>query len=142
MERVLGRFSPYFFAVLRIVAGAMFLMHGTQKLLGWPGGKTVPVASLFGVAGIIEMVCGTLLIIGLFGSFAAFIACGEMVAAYFIAHAGRAIFPIQNQGELAVLYCVVYLYIASRGSGIWSVDSIRRPALQRARGPILYKQAS
>jgi putative oxidoreductase len=142
MERVLGRYSPYFYAVLRIVAGAMFLMHGTQKLLGLPGGKTVPLGSLFGIAGIIEIVCGILLIIGLFGSFAAFIACGEMAAAYFIAHASRGMLPIQNEGELAVLYCVVYLYIASRGSGIVSVDNIRRPAVQRARGPVLYKRAS
>lgn len=129
MERFLGKYSPYLYALLRIVAGAMFAMHGTQKLFGWPGNKpTVPIASLMGAAGIIELVCGVLIAIGLLTGFAAFIASGEMAVAYFKQHAPMDTWPILNQGELAVLYCFLFLYMASRGSGPLSVDSIvRRP---------------
>ena len=141
MEQVLGRYTPYLYALLRIVAGFTFMMHGTQKLFGWPGGKpVVQIGSLPGMAGIIEVICGLLLIVGLFTSIAAFIASGEMAVAYFLAHASRAPWPIQNQGELAVLYCFLFLYIDSHGSGVWSLDGIRRP--KRRPGPILYKRAS
>ena len=140
MERVLGRYSPYLYAILRIVAGLMFMIHGTQKLLGLPGGKAMPLASMPGIAGVIEIVCGTLILVGLFTGVAAFIASGEMAFAYFIAHAPRAPLPIQNQGELAVIYCFLFLYIATHGSGIWSVDSIRRP--RQERGPVLLRKAS
>ena len=78
-----------------------------------------------GLAGVIELVGGLLIALGLFASLAAFIASGEMAAAYFIAHAGNALFPIQNQGELAILNCFLFLYIASRGSGVWSIDATR-----------------
>lgn len=136
MERVLGRFEPYFYALLRIVTGIMFMMHGTQKLLGFPGDKpTVDLASQMGLAGIIELVGGLMIALGLFASIAAFIASGEMAVAYFQAHAPRHPLPILNQGEPAVLYCFLFLYIASRGSGVWSIDSLiarsRRPATAR-----------
>jgi len=125
MEKVLGKFSPQIYALLRIVAGLLFVQHGAQKLFGALGGETVQLASRIGLAGVIELVGGLLIAFGLFASLAAFIASGEMAAAYFIAHAGNALFPIQNQGELAILNCFLFLYIASRGSGVWSVDAAR-----------------
>lgn len=126
MERVLGRFAPQFYALLRIVAGLLFACHGAQKLLGVLGGQQVPMFSQFWVAGVIELVGGILIAIGLLTSLAAFIASGEMAAAYFIAHAPQGPIPIQNGGELAVLYCFVFLYIAARGAGPWGVDRASR----------------
>src|SRR5688572_4593571 len=124
MANLLGRFAPQIYAILRIVSGLMFMLHGTQKLFAFPGGKgPVPIASLPGAAGIIELVCGFLIAIGLFASIAAFIASGEMAVAYFMVHFPQSFWPILNQGELSVLYCFVFLYIAAAGSGIWSVDA-------------------
>ncbi|MCP3140395.1 DoxX family protein [Pyxidicoccus xibeiensis] len=117
------------YALLRIMTGFMFLFHGLQKLFGMFGG-TPPGAPAFVVyvAGGIELVCGVLVLIGLFAGPAAFLASGTMAVAYFIGHvapAGWNILPIVNKGELAALYCFVFLYIAARGSGIWSVDAAR-----------------
>jgi putative oxidoreductase len=127
MERILGKYSPQLYAILRIVAGLMFAMHGSQKLFGTPGGNPpVEMASMMGAAGIIELVGGIMIAIGLFTSIAAFIASGEMAVAYFMAHAPKGSLPIINQGELAVLYCFLFLYFAAAGSGIWSVDAARR----------------
>jgi putative oxidoreductase len=132
MVRILGRFEPYFYALLRIVAGLMFFMHGTQKLFGVPGDRPpVELGSLMGVAGIIEMVGGVMITLGLFASIAAFIASGEMAVAYFKAHVGQSPLPLLNQGEPAVLFCFLFLYIASRGSGLWCVDSL----IARSRTP-------
>ena len=126
MERFLGNHSPRLYAILRIVAGLLFAMHGTQKLFGWPGDNPpVEIASMMGVAGIIELVCGLLIMIGLLTSWAAFIASGEMAVAFFMAHLPQHPLPIVNGGELAVLYCFLFLYIAASGSGIWSVDGSR-----------------
>ncbi|MCX2740939.1 DoxX family protein [Pontibacter anaerobius] len=126
MERFLGSYSSQLYAILRVVAGLMFAMHGTQKLFGWPGaGDTVELASLMGLAGIIEFVGGLMIAFGFLASWAAFIASGEMAVAYFVAHASQALWPILNKGELAVLYCFLFLYMAARGSGIWSVDAAR-----------------
>ena len=126
MERYLGRFSEQIYAILRIVVGIAFSMHGMQKLLGLFGGKQMSPLSLLGFGGVIELVGGLLIAIGLFAGWAAFIASGEMAVAYFIAHFPRGFWPIVNQGELAVVYCFLFLYIASRGSGTWSVDRMRR----------------
>jgi len=129
MEKYLGRFAPQFYAVLRIVSGFMFALHGTQKLFGWPGDRDpAELASLMGVAGIIELVGGIMIMIGLFGSIAAFICSGQMAVAYFMMHAPKDWNPLVNDGEKAVLYCFLFLYIAARGSGIWSVDANRKPA--------------
>jgi putative oxidoreductase len=125
MKKVLAKFSPSIYALLRIVAGLLFAQHGAQKLFGALGGEVRPPGSLMGLAGIIELVGGLLIALGLYASLSAFIASGEMAAAYFIAHVGNALFPIQNRGELAVLYCFLFLYIASRGPGVWSVDAAR-----------------
>lgn len=127
MEKYLGNYSPYFYAVLRIVAGLMFLMHGTQKLFGWPGdGDTVELMSLMGLAGIIEMIGGLFIMIGFFASIAAFIASGQMAIAFFMAHFPQHWNPLLNEGEKAVLYCFLFLFIAAYGSGVWSVDAGRK----------------
>ena len=128
MPEVLGRFTGPAFALLRIVTGLMFMLHGTQKIFGMPPmeGMKGPLPTIAVVAGWIEIVCGALIVIGLFGGIAAFIASGEMAAAYFMGHASHGPTPLQNKGELAVLYCFVWLYVAAHGSGIWSVDSILR----------------
>ena len=125
MERSLASFAPYAYALLRIIAGLLFVCHGGQKVFGWFGGPPVPLASLFGFAGVIELVLGILIIIGLLASLAAFIASGEMAAAYFIAHLPKSFWPIENGGEQAVLLCFIFLYVATRGSGIWSIDAAR-----------------
>jgi putative oxidoreductase len=128
MDRFLGKYSAHLYAVLRIVTGLMFAMHGSQKLLSWPGDKpAVELASLMGFAGIVELVGGLLVAIGFLASWAAFIASGEMAFAYFMVHAPKAPLPILNQGELAVLYCFLFLYIAAHGAGIWSIDAARKP---------------
>ncbi|HEY0511596.1 MAG TPA: DoxX family protein [Thermoanaerobaculia bacterium] len=127
MDRILGNFTEPAYALLRIVAGFTFTLHGAQKLFGafgGPGGSghPVPLASLFGVGGAIELVAGLLILVGLFASWAAFIASGEMAVAFFMVHFPKGFLPITNGGELAVLYAFVFLYIATRGSGIWSLD--------------------
>src|SRR4051795_11865006 len=139
MYEVIGRFTPQAFALLRIVSGLLFLVHGSQKLLGWPpSGKpgTVPPFSWpAGISGLIELVCGALIVVGLFTGIAAFIASGEMAVAYFMAHAKGGFWPIQNKGELAVLFCFVFLFMAAHGAGIWSIDNAirgRRPVVTTA----------
>ena len=111
MERALGKFAPHLYALLRIVAGLLFACHGAQKLLGifggvggQPGG-TVALLSLMGLAGVIELVGGLLIALGILTSYTAFIASGQMASAYFMGHFPRGFWPIQNDGELAVLYC-------------------------------------
>ena len=128
MDRHLGKYSNQLYAVLRLVVGLLFAMHGTQKLFGFPGSREpVALASLAGAAGVIEVVGGILIAIGLAAGYAAFICSGQMAVAYFLRHhSSEAFWPIQNRGELAVLYCFTFLYMASRGSGKWSVDSIFR----------------
>jgi len=126
MERVLGRFGPQLYALMRIVVALLFACHGAQKLFGVLGGQHVEIASKFGIAGIIELVGGLLIAIGFLTGTAAFIASGEMAYAYFTSHMPKGGAPIQNGGELAVLYCFVFLYIASRGVGIWGVDKRTR----------------
>jgi len=122
MERVLGRFSPQLYALMRIVVALLFACHGAQKLFGVLGGQHVVLASKLGLAGIIEFVGGLMIAIGFLTGTAAFIASGEMAYAFFTQHFPRGPVPIQNGGEPAVLFCFVFLYIASRGVGIWGVD--------------------
>jgi len=126
MERVLGRFGPQLYALMRIAVGLLFACHGAQKLFGVLGGHRVLLASQFGIAGIVEFVGGLMIAIGFLTGTAAFIASGEMAYAYFTQHIPRGLVPIQNAGELAVLYCFVFLYIAARGVGIWGVDKRTR----------------
>lgn len=121
MHLILGRYAGIAYALLRIVAGLLFAVHGAQKLFGFLGGQQAPLGSLFGMAGLIEFFGGLLIAIGLFASWAAFIAGGEMAVAYFMAHAKDSFWPILNKGELAVVYCFLFLYIACRGAGDFSV---------------------
>jgi len=122
--------APRAQALLRIVTGYLFLLHGTAKLFHAPHVAmfdNLQLMSLIGVAGIIELVGGALLLIGLFTRVAAFIMSGEMAVAYFMAHAsqGHALVPMLNQGEGAVLYCFIFLFFAAAGAGTWSVDTVR-----------------
>jgi putative oxidoreductase len=117
-----GRFAPYTYVLLRIFAGLLFACHGAQKLFGVLGGHRMPLAGQMGAAGIIEFVGGILIALGLLTSIAAIVAAGEMAVAYFQAHMPRGLWPIQNQGELAVLYFFIFLYIATRGAGQWGLD--------------------
>jgi putative oxidoreductase len=126
MERVLGRFGPQLYALMRIVVGLLFACHGAQKLFGVLGGHQVVLASKFGLAGVIEFVGGLMITVGFLTGTAAFIASGEMAYAFFAQHFPQGPVPIQNGGELAVLYCFVFLYIAARGVGIWGVDQRTR----------------
>ena len=126
MQKMLGRVSPYLYALLRIAAGLAFAQHGAQKLFGVIGGQAAALTSQLGLAGIIEFVGGLLIALGLFTSPVAFVASGEMAWAYFQRHAPRGSWPIQNGGELAVLYCFIFLYLAAAGSGKLSIDSIRK----------------
>jgi putative oxidoreductase len=127
---MLKRFSPQIYALLRIVSGLLFMLHGTQKLLGWPpmeggGGGAGSLPPLMLAAGIIELVGGLMIALGLFTSAAAFIASGEMAVAYFKAHAPQGPIPLLNQGELPALYAFLFLYIAAQGAGVWSLDALR-----------------
>jgi len=121
MERVLGGYSGLIFAALRFVAGALFACHGAQKLFGALGGQQV-TDPMMRVAGIIEFGGGLLIAIGLVTAIAAFVSSGEMAVAYFMKHASGGFWPIVNHGELAVVYCFLFLYIAAHGAGTYSVD--------------------
>lgn len=125
------RYSSIAYALFRIVFGFLFCCHGVQKLFGLFGGlnghgATPPLGSRLGVAGVLESVLGLLILCGCFTRCAAFLACGEMAVAYFTAHHPRGLWPLQNGGEPAVLYCFAFLYIAAQGAGVWSIDAIRR----------------
>lgn len=117
------RFSESAYAAMRFVLALIYFCHGLQKIFGLFGGHAVPIASRLGAAGIIEIVCGPLIALGVLTRWAAFVASGEMAVAYFTAHAPRGGLPIQNGGELAVVFCFAFLYIATRGSGRYSVDA-------------------
>ena len=126
MATFLRPYEPQLYAVLRMVTGFLFLWYGMQKLFGFPGAPPAGApAFVIWIAGPIELVGGVLVMIGLFTSGAAFLASGLMAFAYWLAHGTKALLPVQNQGDLAVLYCFVFLYIATRGPGIWSMDGSR-----------------
>jgi putative oxidoreductase len=104
-----------------VVAGLLFAQHGLQKVFGLLGGQRVPLPSQLGVAGMIELVGGLMIALGIFPRWAALVACGEMAYAYFTRHAPNGFWPVVNRGELAVVYCFVFLYIAARGGGRWTI---------------------
>jgi len=130
MDRWLGKYSGFLYAVMRLMVGLLFACHGVQKLFGVLGGESQVSNPMLLAAGIIEFAGGGLVAIGLWAGYAAFIASGMMAVAYFMVHAPGGFWPIVNKGELAVLYCFVFLYIAARGSGTLSVDAVAR---RRAR---------
>ena len=126
MAAFMGRFDAQVYALFRIVTGFLFLWHGSSKLLGFPTAASAEApAFVLYTAGPIELVGGTLVMLGLFTRWSAFVCSGLMAAAYWLAHGTKALFPLVNQGELAVLYCFAFLLIAAHGSGIWSVDELR-----------------
>lgn len=120
--KFLSSLEPYAFAALRIVAGFMFACHGAQKLFGAFGGHSMLHVPLMLAAGIIEFGGGILILLGLLTRFAAFIASGEMAVGYFMQHAPHGFLPIKNQGELGVVYCFLFLFIACHGAGKFAVD--------------------
>lgn len=122
MKTPLSRGAEPAYTLFRVVVGLLFAFHGAQKLFGMFGGQQPPLMTRLGAAGVIELTCGLLVAFGLLTWVAAIIASGEMVAAYYLSHMSRAFWPIQNGGELAVLYCVAFLFIATRGPGMLSVD--------------------
>jgi putative oxidoreductase len=129
----LQRWQTQLLAILRIVAGLLFLEHGTSKFFGFPVPFPMPgdLPPILLAAGVIELVAGILITLGLFTRLAAFIASGEMAVAYFIGHFPKGFWPLENMGDAAILYCFVFLYIAAAGPGAWSVDASRtrgRPA--------------
>jgi putative oxidoreductase len=124
--------SGYTHAMLRIMTGLLFLAHGTAKLLGWPAIEMfkdgVPLLSLFGIGGLLEIIGGLMIVVGLFTRTVAFVLSGMMAVAYFMFHAPSAFYPIINQGELAILYSFIFLWLATAGAGPWSVDASRKAA--------------
>ncbi len=129
MAHFMAGYTAQTYALLRIVAGFLFLWHGTQKLFSFPVDAMagIPAFITYGAGGI-ELVGGVLVMIGLMTRWAAFICSGTMAVAYWMAHGLNALFPIQNGGELAALYCFIFLFISANGAGIWSVDGSRQPA--------------
>jgi len=135
MIRTSSGLSESAYSALRIVAGLLFLCHGLQKLFGWFGGHRVELASQLGAAGVIETIAGVLIAGGLFASVAAVVASLEMIAAYVLAHAPRGGAPIQNGGELPLLYCFLFAFVATRGDGRFSIGAVvRTPRRLAAHG--------
>jgi putative oxidoreductase len=127
----LSRLTPHLLSTLRIVAAALFIAHGTVKLFGFPPGAPRPplvLLSMIGAAGVIETVGGALMLLGLFTRPVAFILSGQMAVAYFTRHAPGGPWPILNGGELAILYCFLWLFFVAAGPGPWSLDRLRRRA--------------
>ena len=120
--------APQVRSLLRIVTGLMFMQHGTQKIFGFPAEARGPfeIASQMGIGGVLELVGGALIVVGLFTRPVAFLMSGMMAVAYFQFHAPSSPYPLVNQGELAALYCWVFLYLAFAGAGPWSLDGVMR----------------
>ena len=129
--------APSLLSVLRIITGLLFLEHGTTKVLSFPYGAdahtALPLDSLHALSGWLELIGGLLIVLGLFTRVTAFILSGEMAVAYFMAHSAKSFYPELNHGELAVLYCFVFLYLAAAGAGPWSIDANRRRSGTRGR---------
>lgn len=127
MQNVLNAWRPRILSIMRIVTAFLFMQHGGQKIFGFPAPQRYEfdLISLSGVAGILELVGGLLVLIGLFTRPTSFLLSGLMAFAYFIAHASRGFWPMLNGGELAIMYCFVFLYLSLAGGGAWSVDRLR-----------------
>lgn len=122
--------APYIQSVLRVIAAFLFVQHGAMKILAFPAsvmkaGGTIPLGTMPGTGGVLELVGGSLLLLGLFTRPVAFLLAGEMAVAYFTSHAPRGFWPTMNGGELAVLFCFIWLYFSAAGAGAWSLDALR-----------------
>jgi putative oxidoreductase len=128
MDTVLAQWAPRMLSILRIMTGLLFFEHGTAKLLAFPatGNPGPPLASLYGVQGVIEIVGGILMVLGLLTRPVAFILAGDMAVAYFMVHAPKAVYPMLNSGDAAILYCFIFLFLFFAGGGPWSVDEMRQ----------------
>lgn len=128
MQNLVNTWSPRILGILRIVTAFLFMQHGGQKVLGFPAPQRseFDLFSLSGVAGVLELFGGLLVLIGLFTRPVAFVLSGLMAFAYFLAHAPQGFWPILNRGELAAMYCFVFLYLFVAGGGDWSLDKLRR----------------
>lgn len=129
INKRLGDWAPRMLSILRIVTGLIFLEHGTQKFLSFPPGQSagggLALDNPGAFAGLIELATGVLITLGLFTRPAAFLASGTMAVAYWLAHAPQDVFPVNNGGDAAILYCFVFLYLVFAGPGIWSLDARR-----------------
>ena len=137
LDSFLSRWTPRILSVMRIVVALLFMQHGAQKLFGFlapPGAAMPPLLSLMGVAGVLEFFGGLLVMLGLFTRPAAFILSGQMAVAYFMVHAPQGFWPIQNKGDLAVIWSFVFLYMAVAGGGEWSLDRAWRKGDSPASG--------
>ncbi len=132
MSDRLARWSPRVLAILRIMTALLVIQHATMKFFAFPGPLPMPgpLPPIIIAAGVIELVTGTLIVLGLFTRPAAFLASGTMAAAYFIGHATQGFWPALNQGEAAIMFCFVFFYLVFAGAGAWSLDSL----LRRRRG--------
>ena len=120
---LLDRYTAQILGLVRIVSGLLFMEHGTMKHLNFPPGDMhPPIASLGGAAGVIEIVAGTLIVLGFYSRPAAFIASGTMAFAYWLAHAPRNLFPVSNGGDAAILFCFIFLYLAAAGPGAFALN--------------------
>lgn len=126
MEKFLSRFSEFGYFIFRLGVAFLFVFHGLQKLFGWYGGPVVPLMSLRGLAGVIEVAAPALLAVGLFTRLTAFLAAGEMLTAYYLSHMPIGRWPIQNRGELALLFFLAFMYMMVRGGGKYSLDRLVR----------------
>ena len=126
-----SQWEPRVLSILRIATAFLFMQHGGQKLFSFPAPPQVahPLFSMIGIAGILELFGGFFLLIGLFSRPIAFLLSGQMAVAYFMAHAPQGFWPLLNRGELAVMYCFVFLYLSVAGGGVWSIDNWRRGGL-------------
>jgi putative oxidoreductase len=126
-EVSLSQYQPYLLAALRIVAGVLFVSHGLAKVVGFPIAPPglQPLTSLFGIGGVIEIVAGTLIILGLFTRAAAFVAAGQMAVAYWMFHAPQNLYPAANGGDAAILFCFIFLYLVTAGPGAFSLEGLR-----------------
>ena len=122
--KFLDKYNEYTYAIFRIIAGFLFLCHGTQKLFNFPAEFPYgPLNPLTGAAGVIELVAGVLIIIGFYCRYAAFVSSGTMAVAYWMFHGLQHPFPIVNGGELSAFYCFAFLFIAAKGPGVWSINA-------------------
>jgi putative oxidoreductase len=131
----LEKWAPSVLSIVRIVAALLFLEHGLQKFIGFPAAGPAELSTMLWVQGAIEVVGGILLLVGAYTRPVAFILSGDMAVAYFMAHSPRGFFPLLNGGELAIVYCFVFLYFWLAGGGEWSLDRLRAPASASALSP-------